>query len=448
MSYLNIFIPSKITSVLNMFNSAGFEAYAVGGCVRDALLGKGPHDWDITTSAAPKEIQEVFKEYQQIDTGFKHGTVMVVIGKEVIEITTYRIDGEYTDGRRPDNVTFTKDITEDLARRDFTINACAISETSLVDPFGGQEDIRNKIIRCVGNPTQRFNEDALRILRGIRFASVLDFKVEENTRTAMLECRELLKYVSQERITTEFCKLLTGVNVHATLYEFKDILAYIIPEIKEMIGFEQHNPYHIHDVYGHSIKAVGSIESNIILRAAMFFHDIAKPACLSKDENGVGHFYGHPELSAQMTGNILSRMKFSNADIRSITELIEYHDAVIELSSKSIKKYLNKLGEVQFRNLLKVKRADILAQNPEFSLEGLGKLIIIEQILDEVLSQSTCFTLHDLAINGDDLILLGIPQGKQIGVILNKLLELVLNEELENDKKVLMGRLIYCCVLT
>ena len=441
--YMNPFkinIPDKVKSILCKLHEAGYEAYIVGGCVRDTLLGKEPHDWDITTSATPGEIQRVFSHYQQILTGLKHGTVMVLNHGEMIEITTYRIDGDYSDGRRPDKVSFTTSIIEDLARRDFTINACAATDIQLVDPFGGKEDLNKHLIRCVGNPKHRFTEDALRILRGIRFASVLGFQVEEETKKAMFECLSLIKNVSQERITVEFCKTLLGVNVKDTLLEFFDIFAYIIPEIKDLYGFDQQNRHHIYNVYEHSLVAVESIESDIVLRATMFFHDIGKPRCFTVDENKEGHFYGHPEISAQITNKILRRMRFSNTDIHNITQLIKYHDTNITANSKSIKRLLNKIGEEQFRRLLKVKKADVLAQNPIYSNRNLGLLKNIEIVLNNVIADNSCFSLKDLAINGDDLIQLGIPKGKEIGIILNQLLDLVIQEEIHNTKDALIGK--------
>ncbi|NJD04042.1 MAG: HD domain-containing protein [Ruminiclostridium sp.] len=440
MDSYDIHIPAGIKSALDKLHQAGYEAYAAGGCVRDTFLGKEPHDWDIATSAAPKEVQAVFEGYRHIDTGLKHGMVIVEIDREPVEITTFRIDGKYSDGRRPDNVTFTSSIAEDLSRRDFSINACAIADNILVDPFGGQEDAKNKVIRCVGNPIQRFTEDALRILRGIRFASVLNFKVEEKTKAAMFECRHLLENISQERITVEFCKTLAGINVKNTLLEFKDIVAYILPEIKEMVGFEHHNQYHIYDVYEHSLKAVESIESDNILRVAMFFHDIGKPSCYSSDKNNVGHFYGHSEISAVMTEKILQRMKFSTADKRTIIELIKYHNTQMGLTSKSVKKLLLKLGVVQLRRLLKVKKADIMAQNPSFANNRIKDLDIVELILDDLIATNSCISLRDLAINGDDLIQLGIPEGKRIRIVLNRLLEMVLDEETENSREVLLEK--------
>lgn len=436
----NIVIPSYIKLALDRLNAAGHEAYIVGGCVRDSLMGKKPYDWDITTSATPKEIQEVFNGYSQIDTGLKHGTVMVVIDKHLVEITTYRIDQGYSDGRRPDRVVFTKDIIEDLARRDFTINACAMKDGEVIDPFGGQDDIKKRLIRCVGNPIERFTEDALRILRGIRFASVLGFRVEENTKKAMIECKHLLRNISQERITDEFCKTLLGIQVYDTLMEFKDIIAFIVPEVEAIIGFEQNNKYHIYDVYKHTLKAVEAIDNDIILRTAMFFHDIAKPASLSLDKNVVAHFYGHGEMSAHKARKVLRRMRFSNRDIHDIAELIKYHSMEIGLTSKSVKRLVAKLGETQLKRLLKVKRADALAKNPSFLKEKLDALETIEKILEDIIEQGACTTLRDLAINGNDLIELGIPRGKQIGIILNELLDMVIKEELENDRETLIQK--------
>jgi tRNA nucleotidyltransferase (CCA-adding enzyme) len=440
MSTLNIDIPNKIKFTLDKLHQAGYEAYVVGGCVRDSLLGKEPDDWDITTSATPEEIKRVFKNYYQIDTGLKHGTVAVLIVKELIEITTYRIDDGYSDGRRPDKVYFTKNIVEDLKRRDFTINACAMTDRHIVDPFGGQEDIKKGLIRCVGDPVERFSEDALRILRGIRFASVLGFEVEERTKKAMFECMYLLKNISQERITVEFCKTLLGEKIYDTLMEFKEIIIFLIPEVKDMVGFDHQNNYHIYDVYQHTLKSVELIDKDIVLRTTMFFHDIGKPRCFSLDKNSVGHFYGHAEISAHMAKKILKRMRFSNKHINDIVQLIKYHSMQIALTSKSIKRLLSEIGETQFRRLLKVMRADALAKKPLYCKEKLDRLDAIEERFDAVLVEDLCITLKDLAIDGHDLIALGIPQGKKIGVILNKLLEMVINEEIDNTREALINK--------
>lgn len=440
MNTLNIHIPNKILFVLDRLNEAGYEAFIVGGCVRDSILGKTPHDWDIATSATPEEIQEVFSGYRQTDAGLKHGTVGIVIDKELIEITTYRIESKYSDGRRPDKVHFASNILDDLARRDFSVNACAMTKTEIIDPFDGRKDIKNRLIRCVGNPIDRFTEDALRILRGIRFASVLGFKVEQKTKQGMFACKHLLKNISQERITDEFCGTLLGMKVYDTLMEFRDIAIFIIPELKDMIGFELHNKHHKYDVYQHTLKSVELIDSDIILRVAMFFHDIGKPKTFSLDINKVGHFYGHAQLSSQITRKILKRMRFSNKDIHDISQLIKYHDRKILLTSKSIKRLLNDLGEIQFRRLIKVKRADAMSKSPSFLKDKLDHLDAVEEILDQIIAKGACVSLGDLAVNGHDLIELGIPEGKKIGTVLNRLLELVLNDEIENNRKALIEK--------
>lgn len=440
MNTLNIHIPNKILFVLDRLNEAGYEAFIVGGCVRDSILGKTPHDWDIATSATPEEIQEVFSGYRQTDAGLKHGTVGIVIDKELIEITTYRIESKYSDGRRPDKVHFASNILDDLARRDFSVNACAMTKTEIIDPFDGRKDIKNRLIRCVGNPIDRFTEDALRILRGIRFASVLGFKVEQKTKQGMFACKHLLKNISQERITDEFCGTLLGMKVYDTLMEFRDIAIFIIPELKDMISFELHNKHHKYDVYQHTLKSVELIDSDIILRAAMFFHDIGKPKTFSLDINKVGHFYGHAQLSSQITRKILKRMRFSNKDIHDISQLIKYHDRKILLTSKSIKRLLNDLGEIQFRRLIKVKRADAMSKSPSFLKDKLDHLDAVEEILDQIIAKGACVSLGDLAVNGHDLIELGIPEGKKIGTVLNRLLELVLNDEIENNRKALIEK--------
>lgn len=423
-----------------MLKNAGYEAYAVGGCVRDALLGKEPHDWDIATSAVPEKVKEIFQEYTQIDAGLKHGTVMVVIENEVTEITTFRIDGAYSDGRRPDTVSFTTDIAEDLSRRDFTINACAAVETELIDPFGGREDLNHHTLRCVGDPEKRFTEDALRILRGIRFSSELGFAIEEKTKKAMFDCRNLLNHISQERITAEFVKTLLGANAKNTLSEFRDILTLIVPEIKETIGFQQHNPHHAYDVFEHTLRALEAIDSDSILRTAMLFHDIAKPRCFTMDEKGVGHFYGHPAVSAKMAERILRRMRFSTADIRTITELIENHDMKIQAERISVKHAMNRLGMEQFGRLLKIKKADISAQSPDYLKKNLDWLNAVETIFDELIRENACFTLDGLAIDGNDLIRAGIPVGVQVGKVLRRLLDLIMDDKLENKKEVLLKK--------
>lgn len=442
-----IHIPKNPALAIKMLVDAGFEAGVVGGCTRDAIMEEEPHDWDICTSATPDEIQVVFRDFKQLGIGLKHGTVVIIMDGEEIEITTYRIDGEYSDCRRPNNVYFTKNLIEDLSRRDYTQNAIFFNEfQGIIDPFNGVSDIEHKIIRCVGNANKRLQEDALRILRGIRFASTLGFKVEESTKTAMLRNKELLKNISKERITVEFIKMLQGKNAVNILDEFQDIITYIIPETKSMVGFKQHNPYHIYDVWKHTLVATNNVEG-LILKLTMFFHDIGKTSCYTIDGQGIGHFYGHSDISAKITSEIFKRMKITNAeginaaDLKDIIELIKYHDIMIHPTKPSVKKMLWKLdgSALQFKRLLSVKRADALAQSPTNLANRLKEIHTIEELLNEVLTETNCFTLKDLAITGKDLIALGIPPGKSIGKLLNKLLESVIDEKLLNEKETLLS---------
>jgi len=443
---LKINIPKNPALAVKMLIDSGFEAGVVGGCIRDALMNKIPHDWDICTSATPDEIQSVFRDFKQLTVGLKHGTVVIFINGEELEITTYRIDGIYSDGRRPDNVSFTRNLVEDLSRRDYTQNAIFFNESvGIIDPFNGVSDIQHKIIRCVGDSNKRLKEDALRILRGIRFASNLDFTVEESTKTAMFRNKELLINISKERIAVEFIKMLQGKNVMNTLDEFQEIISCIIPEIKAMIGFEQNNPYHCYDIWKHTLITVNNVEG-LILRLTMFFHDIAKPNCYSIDKHGIGHFYGHADESAEIASEIFKRMKLTNSesitknDIKIVIELIKYHDIIINPQKKSVRKILSKLdGNIeQFQRLLSVKKADILAQNPDKVIIRLKEIDSIQKIFDEVVEENTCITLKNLAINGKDLIAIGVPPGKIIGEILNQLLEDVLAENLSNEKESLL----------
>ncbi|SHH35568.1 CCA tRNA nucleotidyltransferase [Clostridium grantii] len=442
----NIEIPKIPELAIKMLLDSGFEAGVVGGCTRDALMGKVPHDWDICTSATPQEIQSVFKNFKMILMGLKHGTVVVLIDKENIEITTYRIDGDYSDGRRPDTVCFTRSLIEDLSRRDYTQNAIFYNETQgIIDPFNGRADIEDKVLKCVGNPDIRLKEDALRIIRGLRFASKLGFEVEKSTKIAMFNNKELLSKVSQERITVEFVKLLQGQNAMNVLDEFQEIIAYIIPETKAMMGFQQHNPYHCYDVWQHTLVALSNC-NNLIEKLTMFFHDIGKPSCFTLDARGVGHFYKHPQVSFEITTKIFKRMKFTTAeginsnDLKDILELIKYHDYPIEPKKNIIKKVLSKLNGnlVQFERLLSVKKADALAQAPDKLNHRLKEIQEIELIFHEVIKDSPCTTIKDLAITGSDLINLGIPVGEQIGKILKALLEQVINEQVSNEKDILL----------
>ena len=428
-----IILPKQATTALELLESKGFEGFVVGGCVRDFLLKKTPEDIDITTNAKPNIVMEIFSNYKVIETGLKHGTVTVIIESLPIEITTYRIDGEYTDNRRPDKVAFTEDICEDLARRDFTMNAIAYNPAyGFIDPYGGKSDIEAKLIRAVGKADRRFKEDALRILRGIRFASTLGFEIETETFKAMDEHKDLLKTISFERIYSEFCKTLLGENLKPVFSKTAGIWGMIIPEILPMVGFSQNNYHHIYDVLTHTLVTVNATPPLIHLRLAAFFHDIGKPPTYSEDEKGVGHFYGHPEQSVLITADILHRLRCDNETSHKVLELIKYHDVQIECTEKCIKRWFGKLSPELFFDLLELKKADNLAQSPRYigRQEELKKL----QILTEnIIVAGECFSLRDLKVNGRDFIELGYS-GKEIGTALNLLLEKVVDGEIENNR--------------
>ena len=431
-------LPQDVLFILDTLNNSGFEAYVVGGCVRDSLIGKKPKDWDICTNAKPKDTMEVFKNYHIIPTGLQHGTITVMLNGEGYEITTYRVDGDYSDGRHPDKVSFTSNLSEELSRRDFTINAMAYSEEEgIVDLYGGIKDLKAKEICCVGNPMERFNEDALRIMRAIRFSSVLGYKIEENTHNAMIKLYTNLDKIAKERINVEFSKMLCGKNPVYLLSKYSDIFSFIVPDIKPMIGFNQNNPYHYYDVWEHSLNVLKNIQRvDLPLRLAAIFHDIGKPLCYS-EENGVGHFYGHAEKSAEIVENVLKSLKFSNDIIDETVLLVKYHDAQLSVSNKFIRRMLNKMDKQVFEKLLDLKEADIKGQSDKDREKRLTEVENVRNILKEFKMEEECFSLKQLKINGNDLIKMGIKPGKEMGQILNKLFNMVVEEEIENDYEVL-----------
>lgn len=433
-------IPVDVVKIIDKLAEKGFEAYTVGGCVRDSLLDKKPEDWDICTSALPDQVKEVFDGYLVIETGLKHGTVTIRLNHQSYEITTYRVDGEYLDNRRPQSVNFVSSLKEDLARRDFTINAMAYnSAKGLEDYYEGCKDLKNKVIRCVGNPDERFNEDALRIIRALRFASVLGFNIEKETTRSIHKNKGLLDNIARERINLELRKLLCGKGVKKVLLEYSDVLAAIIPELAPMFGFKQNNPHHKYDVWEHTVVAIDNSTNDVMIRLALLLHDIAKPECYTCDEKGIGHFYSHGEFGSQIAKNVLRNLKFDNETINHIFQLVKYHDADISDKNKFIKKWLNKLGEIQFKRLLKVKYADVMGQSDYLREEKLKIIDNIENNLRQVLEEKQCFNLKDLAVNGRDLIVIGIDDGRKIGEILNWLLEQVIENKLENKKNILLG---------
>ncbi len=416
----------------------GYEAYAVGGCTRDMLMERENHDTDITTSALPEEIKRVFSSFRTIDTGIKHGTVTVLIDDIPFEITTYRIEKGYSDGRHPDEVIFTRNLEEDLKRRDFTVNSIAFCpEKGFVDPFGGREDIENKIIRCVGNPKERFEEDSLRILRALRFSSVLGFEIEKKTVEAMRACKELLDIVSKERIFSELSKLLCGENIRYVLINYSDILEVVLPEIKGMRGFNQHNFHHIHDILTHTAVVTENIPPLPHLRFAALFHDCGKTDCFSLDEKGTGHFYSHPSISARRAEEALLRLKSDTKTREKVVKLVKVHDTPIEESERIIKKRLRSMGEELFFDLIKLQRADTKGLAPQFH-DREKHFDTLEKMARQIIEGEECFSLKDLKIDGNDLIKEGF-QGKEIGAALSAALEGVIDGKVENEKDKLIA---------
>lgn len=435
---MEIFIPEHARQAIDILEHNGYTAYAVGGCIRDSLLGKTPHDWDICTNCRPEKMKEVFEGFRTIDTGLKHGTVTIMIENELIEITTFRSDGEYENHRKPAQVKFVDDLYLDLERRDFTINAmCCCKSDEVIDLFGSQKDLHNGILRCVGNASQRFEEDALRILRGLRFASVLDFKIHDGTKRAMFEKKQLLECISSERISEELKKLLCGKAAEKVLSEYKEIIAVIIPEIRPCFGFAQNNPHHCYDIWEHIIKSVSFVRPEPVIRTAMLLHDIGKPSMATKDENGVSHFKKHQFVSAKMADEILKRLRFDSRSISYIHDLIWEHDNRIPADMHSVKRFISKYDFQFMLDYLEVRRGDTYAQSDYRRAEKLAELDEIARLTIELADQDTCLKISDLAVNGNDLIALGLD-GRNIGIWLKKLLELVIEDKIKNDKTALL----------
>ena len=431
-------IPNEVQYIIETLQSNGHQAYIVGGCVRDSVLGKESKDWDICTSALPEQTMKCFDGHRIIETGLRHGTITLILNHMPFEITTYRIDGKYSDNRRPDTVEFVSSLKADLSRRDFTINAMAYNpDEGIVDFFFGMNDLQNGIIRCVGDAGQRFQEDALRIMRALRFASVLGFSIDGDTSKAMLDNCILLKNIAVERIASEINKMIIGDGFSGIILNHLPVIAEIIPEIMLMNGFEQNNPYHCHDVLKHSLLSIDHAPKDVVIRLTMLFHDIAKPKCYT-ESNGAGHFYGHPQISSEMAKTILLRLKYDNNTIKGVTELILYHEADIQPKREHIKRWLNKFGEAGLRQLIEVKRADAMAQSVLSHKKKLGALDKISGLINEIIGQQQCFSLKELAVNGNDLLAAGFEEGARIGVILNRLMEMVINEKVKNNKDELM----------
>ena len=427
--------PHNVNDVIKRLEAAGFEAYAVGGCVRDSLLGLIPPDYDIATSAVPDEIKEVFNGFKTVDIGAKHGTIAVITENFKIEITSFRTDGGYSDSRRPDSVTFTRDLKSDLSRRDFTVNAMAYSDKSgLVDLFGGEKDLRDGVLRSVGEAEKRFNEDALRIMRALRFMSERGFVCEGKTEAAVFKLKNHLLKIAPERIATEFDRLLLGEFAENIIIKYYEVLGVIFPELTACANFDQRNKYHSYDVLTHIAKTVSASPKERVIRLAMFFHDIAKPLCFTL-EDGVGHVPGHQKKSAEIAEKAMMRLRYDNASVNKVRLLVENHDNELRTDSISIKKLLNKFGLETLLLLCDVQIADNSAK-AEFVKEKIKSCILLKEKARETAVSGECFSLGQLAVNGNDLIKLGF-RGEEIGKILHDLLDLVITEQVENRKEIL-----------
>ena len=434
-------LPPQVKTVIEKLSAAGHSAYAVGGAVRDLLRGVEPHDWDITTDALPEETAACFAGYRVIETGLKHGTVTVLLDGMPLEITTYRLDGGYSDHRHPDNVIFTDRVEEDLARRDLTINAMAYSPLrGLCDPFGGAEDLKAGRIRCVGDPVRRFDEDALRILRAIRFASTLGFTVEPATDAAIRSGTPLLAAVSAERIFVELSKLLCGSRAGALLRDYADVLFFLAPALAPMRGCAQRHERHIHDVWEHTLAVVDAIPPEPHLRLAALLHDSGKPQCKTTDDAGIDHFYGHSVKSVEIADAMLRQYKTSNRLRQQVCTLVESHDFVPDrISRRTYRKMIQTLGEESVRDLFRLREADLRAQNPAFLAEGLAQNAAGLAVVEALLAETPAFGLKDLAVNGSDLAAIGIPPSPRMGAILERLLDEVQADKLKNEKNALLA---------
>ncbi len=440
-SNIKIKVPEKAQYIIDTITAAGFEAYVVGGCVRDSVMGREPHDWDITTSAKPGQVKALFP--RTVDTGLKHGTVTVMLGREGFEVTTYRVDGKYEDGRHPSEVTFTPNLEEDLKRRDLTINAMAYNDLKgLQDIFGGVEDIRRKRIRCVGSPMERFGEDALRILRAIRFSAQFGFSIEEETMAAITALAPTLSRISAERIQTELVKLITSPNPDyiRTAYE-AGVTKVFFPELDRAMETPQNHPHHCYSVGEHILRSLKAIEADKVLRLTMLFHDIGKPEAMTVDNQGITHFQGHADVSADMARDIMYRLRFDNDTLHRVYRLVLYHDYgnSLEPDMRNVRRAVNKIGEDIFPLLFDIKRADIAAQSDYQKQEKLERVDRWQQLYEEIQARKECVSLKALAVSGSDLIASGWKPGREMGAVLQSLLELVMDKPECNVKEYLLA---------
>ena len=427
-------LPVEIDLVLGMLEGAGYDAYIVGGCVRDRIIGKAVSDYDVATSATPEEVERVFKDFRVVETGIKHGTVTVISGEYPVEITTFRVDGDYSDGRHPESVTYTKRIEDDLSRRDFTVNSMACDRRgNVVDPFGGREDAEKKIIRCTGDPETRFGEDALRIIRALRFSSTLGFEIDRNTAEAIHKMKDDLNKISVERVFSELKKLLCGADVFRVLRDYSDVVCTLIPEMTPAVGFDHKSRYHCYDVYTHIIKSVEAIEPDPVLRLSMLFHDIGKPYVFTEEESGVRHFKGHGDVSERIARERLEALRCDGETLRLVTLFCKIHDRPLVPERRPVRRLLSKLSFDELVMLCKISRADSVAHAPEFR-ERAKTADAVVRIAEEIIRDNECFKLSDLAVDGNDMIALGL-RGHDIGDALKEVLSLVIDEKLPNEKE-------------
>ncbi len=433
-------LPREGLFVLERLEQRGFESWFVGGAVRDLLRGAEAHDSDLASAATPQDVIAAFPDDPVLTTGARHGTVTVVVDHVPVEVTTFRTETTYADSRHPDEVRFASKLEDDLSRRDFTVNAMALHPTrGLVDLFGGREDLRRGVIRCVGDPAERFREDALRILRALRFASKLSFCLDAATADAARRGKDSLSLLSRERVQSECTGLLCGENVRQVIVSYYDILSQPFPFLSAMAGFDQHNEHHCFDLLGHTAAVVGAIAPVPRLRLAALLHDCEKPACFSLDADGVGHFYGHASRGAKTAETLLRSLKYDNATLARVPLLVKWHDAPLEETPRMLKRRLNQMGDDALRDLLALQRADTLGLAPRYH-DRLAHFDRLEAMLDEVLAQDACFSVKKLAVSGNDLKELGL-RGREIGQAQRRLVDAVIDEKVKNEKDALLAYL-------
>ncbi len=438
---MTINLPSEVSLILDLFKNAGYEAFCVGGAVRDSLMDIEPGDWDVTTNATPRETIQIFKDFKIIETGIKHGTVTVIINKKPFEITTYRIDGEYEDNRHPGDVTFTGNLKDDLGRRDFTVNAIAYNpEIGIVDFYDGQSHIYNSIIKTVGDPDKRFREDGLRIMRALRFAATLGFEIENETATAIHRNKNLLKNISAERLNVELTKLVCGKNAFNILMEYPDVLSVFIPEIAPAVNFKQYGKKHAYDVWEHICHTVDTIPPDRVLRLTMLLHDLGKVPAHALNEKGDSTFKKHAIIGGEMAREILTRLKFDKKTINRVSFLVSYHDFEPTESKIQLKHHLKTKTPDDIRTLLIIKKSDrgALSESYRDISEGTAQTL---KWLEEIESNNECCTINQLAVNGNDLIAKGLT-GENVGEALSRLLDAVIEEKVANDKGALLTYLL------